>query len=98
MNVVLTINTGLDDDITVQDLLKSLLKDELEELFRRLGLSPTRVKIRYDSALNVYRNDLVRSWLLEDDKVKEKGGATWENLRDVLRDMDKIGIADNIPT
>ena len=92
------LSTGLDDDITVQDLLKFLLKEELKELFRRLGLSPTTVENRYDSALNVYRNDLVRSWLLEDDKVIENGGATWENLRDVLRDMEKTGIADNIPT
>lgn len=98
MNVVLTINTGLDDDITVQDHLKSLLREELKELFRRLGLSPTRVETKYDRDLNVYRNDLIRSWILEDDKVIEKGGATWENLREVLRDMEKIGIADNIPT
>ena len=91
-------NTGLDDDIAVQDLLKDLMKEELKELFRKLGLSPRRVELQYDSALNVYRNALVRSWILEDDKVKEKGGATWETLRDVLRSMDKRGIADNIPT
>ena len=98
MLAFLLTHVGLDDDITVQDHLKSLLKEELKELFRRLGLSPTRVELKYDSALNVYRNDLVRSWILEDDKVIEKGGATWENLRDVLRSMDKIGIADSIPT
>lgn len=74
------------------------MKEELRRLFRKLGLSPTKVDDKYDSALNVYRSDLVRSWILEDDKVKEKGGATLESLRDALRSMDKIGIADNIPT
>lgn len=90
--------TGLEDDITVQEYLKDLIKEELRTLFRKLGLSPTRVENKYDKDLNEYRSDLVRSWIREDDKVREKGGATLENLRDALRSMDNIGIAENIPT
>ena len=85
------------DEKAVQDHLKDLTKEELKSLFRTLGLSPTRVENRYDSSLNVCRDDLVRSWILEDDRVKEKGGATWENLQSALRSIGKTGIADKIP-
>ena len=82
--------------MTVQDHLKDLTKEELKSLFRKLGLSPTRVENRYDSSLNVYRSYLVKSWILEGDRVQEKGGATWESLRSALKSIGKTGIADKI--
>lgn len=85
------------DEMTVQDHLKDLTKEELKSLFRKLGLSSARVENSYDSSLTVYRDDLVRSWILEDDRVQEKGGATWESLRGALRSIGKTGIADSIP-
>ena len=50
---------------------------------------------KYNDTLTAYRNDLIRSWLQEDDKVMEKG-ATWKNLKDALISMGKTGIASKI--
>lgn len=88
--------TGSEDDIKVQELLLPLTKEEIRQLFRILGLSSTRVENKYDDTLTAYRNDLIRSWIQEDDKVMDKGGATWKNLQDSLRSMGKTGIANNI--
>lgn len=72
-------------------------KEELKSLFRELGLSHHRVTNSYDgSTLTAYRDTLIKSWILQDDYVKEKGGATWESLRDALRSIGKTGIADKI--
>lgn len=84
------------DEMTVQDHLKDLTKEELKYLFRKLGLSSARVENSYDSSLTVYRYHLVRSWILEDDRVQEKRGATWESLQGALRSIGKTGIADSI--
>ena len=86
----------LDDDIEVERLLQPLQKDELKQLFRILGLSPTTVDNKYHDSVAAYRSDLIRSWLQEDDKVMEKGGATWKNLHDTLISIGKTGIASNI--
>ena len=85
-----------DDDIEVDRLLQPLQKDELKQLFRKLGLSPTTVDNKYHDTLTAYRTDLIRSWIQEDDKVMEKGGATWKNLQDALRSIGKTGIASKI--
>lgn len=71
--------------------------EELKLLFRKLGLSSDKVNNRAENAaLDTYRNDLIGLWILEDDKVPEKGGATWENLRKALTSMGKTGIAMKI--
>lgn len=89
--------TDEDDDIDVQDILAPLKMEELKRLFRKLGLSSERVNNRSESgALDTYRNDLIKSWILEDDKVQDKGGATWESLRNTLTSIGKNGIANKI--
>ena len=51
---------------------------------------------KYNDTLTAYSKDLIRSWIQEDDKVMEKGGATWKNLQDALISMGKTGIASKI--
>lgn len=90
--------TDLENDETaVQNYLKDIMeKEELKSLFRRLGLSHHRVTNNYDGSAHAYRSTLIKSWILQDDYVKEKGGATWESLRDALKYIGKTGIADAI--
>lgn len=68
-------------------------KEELQKLFRKLGLSATTVKNNYEgSSLYKYKGDLIRMWIRGDDEVKSKGGATWESLNAAL-EACRIGIA-----
>ena len=77
--------------------MKDLTKEELRRLFRELGLSDEKVRNNYeDTTLGEYRDELIRCWILEDDEVEEKGGATWESLRSMLRSIGKRGIARKI--
>ena len=84
------------DDIEVHDFLNDLTKkEELQKLFRKLGLSATTVKNNYQgSSLYEYRDDLIRMWIRGDDEVTSKGGATWESLNAALEACG-IGIAAN---
>lgn len=90
-------HSDLEDDIAVQDHLKDLTKEELKHLFRILGLSTATVENRYDiSSVMAYRDYLVKRWILQDDKVEGKGGATWKNLQAALKDIGKTGIANSM--
>lgn len=81
------------DDIKVQKFLKRLSKEDLQKLFRELGLSTTTVANNYEgSSVYKYGNDLIQKWIRGDDEAKKKGGATWENLNAAL-EAYRIGIS-----
>ena len=86
----------------VKGCLKNLDKEELKDLFQELGLFDQTVGNRYsDSSRAEYSEELARAWILGRDGVlvhqKEyKGGATWENLRKALRELNHIGVAAEI--
>lgn len=89
--------TDLENDETaVQTHLKNLTNEELKRLFRKLGLSHDRVNNNCNGSTTAYRDYLIKSWILQDDFVKGKGGATWESLESALRSEGKTGIADEI--
>ena len=97
MYIILYTEHDCNDDIEVQNSLKDLTKEELKCLFRELGLSDEKVRNSYeDTTLSEYRDELIRCWILEDDKVQERGGATWESLQKALRSIGKTGIANRI--
>ena len=81
------------DPLTARKLLNNLKIDQLNALFRELGL--------YDATLlNGSADDWIRAWILGDDGVTTledcPGGATWENLRKALNARGHVGIAKNI--
>ena len=88
------------DVLKAKRLLESLDKNELKDLFRELGLSDTTVRKKDSDSLDVYAEDLIRSWILEKDAVLESevyhGGATWDNLKKALTESKHIGIARKI--
>ena len=95
--IILYTESDSNDDIEVRNTLKDLTKEELKHLFRELGLSDEKVRNNYeDTTLSQYRDELIRCWILEDDEVEDKGGATWESLRNALRSIGKRGIARKI--
>ena len=83
----------------VKGCLKNLDKDELKDLFQELGLFDETVRNRYlDSSRAEYSEELVRAWILGRDEVLldqegYEGGATWENLRKALIELNHIGVA-----
>ena len=78
------ITLDIDKDILqVKEILRSLEKQDLKNLFRELGLYDHTVRNKDSESLEVYAEDLVRAWILGKDNVV-KGGATWENLKKAL--------------
>ena len=82
----------------VKGCLKNLDKEELKDLFQELGLFDQTVRNRYsDSSRAEYSEELVRAWILGRDGVLDQegyeGGATWENLKKALRQLNHIGVA-----
>ena len=95
--LIVFLHSDLKDDIAVQDHLKNLTKEELKHLFRILGLSTATVENRYEgTGVMAYRDYLVKKWILQDDEVQGKGGATWKSLQAALKDIGKTGIANAI--
>ena len=50
----------------------------------------------YSDSAVVYLDDLVRSWIQARDDVLDRGGATWENLKKALLELEHKGIANDI--
>ena len=94
--------TDIDRDVRrAKGCLKNLDKEELKDLFQELGLFDQTVRNRYlDSSRAEYSEELVRAWILGRDGVLDQegyeGGATWENLRKALRELNHIGVAAEI--
>ena len=87
----------VDEDVgKVEDLLRDLNGDELKKLFSELGLFNATVMNKYEQAVRVYADDLIRAWILERDGVLSKTeypeGATWENLKKALKKHNHNGI------
>ena len=81
----------------VRDLLRHLDRDELKGLFSELGLFNATVMNKFEQAVRVYADDLIRAWILEKDGVLDKtGGATWENLKKALKKYNHNGIANHV--
>jgi hypothetical protein len=78
--------------------LQHLSKQEMKELFLELGLFDATVRDNFtDSSRDTYAEDLIRAWILGKDgimiKEEYKGGATWENLKKALRNINHPGVA-----
>ena len=86
------------DILLVKEILRSLEKQDLKNLFRELGLHDQTVRNKDSESLEVHAEDLVRAWILEKDNVinSYQGGATWENLKKALEKMNYVGIARSI--
>ena len=84
------------DILKAKSLLKNLEKDDLKELFMKLGLFDATLQNKYSASVREYINDLLRAWILGRDGVLDSGGATWENLRSALISLDHRGLAETI--
>ena len=84
------------DVLEAKTLLINLEKDELKDLFMKLGLSDATLHNKYSASVSVYASDLLRAWILGKDGVLKSGGATWENLRDALISLNHHGVAENV--
>ena len=81
--------------------LKHLDKEDVKDLFQELGLYDSTVQNNYSGSTRAaYCEGLIRAWILGRDGVLMKedysGGATWENLRKALRELNHHGIAKDI--
>ncbi|CAI8051843.1 hypothetical protein GBAR_LOCUS28378 [Geodia barretti] len=81
--------------------LQHLSKQELKDIFLELGLFDATVRDNLtDSSRDSYAEDLIRAWILGRDgimiKEEYKGGATWENLKKALRNINHPGVAATI--
>ena len=81
--------------------LKHLDKEELKDLFQELGLYDSTVLNNFsDSTRAAYSESLIRAWILGKDGVLKsedyRGGATWENLRKALRELNHHGVAEAV--
>ena len=93
------ITLDIDKDILqVKEILRSLEKQDLKNLFRELGLYDHTVRNKDSESLEVYAEDLVRAWILGKDNVVNsyQGGATWENLKKALVKINYVGVARSI--
>ena len=98
-NVTPYITLDINKDILqVKEILRSLEKQDLKNLFRELGLYDHTVRNKDSEPLEVYAEDLVRAWILGEDNVVNsyQGVATWENLKKALEKMNHAGIARSI--
>ena len=86
------------DILQVKEILQSLQKQDLKNLFRELGLYDNTLRNEDSGSLEVYAEDLVRAWILgKDDVVNSyQGGATWENLKKALVKINYVGVARSI--
>ncbi|CAI8002205.1 hypothetical protein GBAR_LOCUS3352 [Geodia barretti] len=84
------------DVLEAKTLLINLEKDELKDLFMKLGLSDATLHNKYSASVSVYASDLLRAWILGKDGVLKSGGTTWENLRDALISLNHHGVAENV--
>ena len=84
------------DLLPAEYALQDLKKEELKYLFIELGLNYLTVMNKYDSPLNVYRGSLLQTWIFKSDRVQEKGGPTWENLKAALEKRNHFGHAEKI--
>ena len=93
------ITLDIDKDILqVKEILRSLEKQDLKNLFRELGLYDHTVRNKDSESLEVYAEDLVRAWICGKDNVVNsyQGGATWENLKKALVKINHVGVARSI--
>ena len=91
--------TGIDDDlIDIAHYLLHLDEDELETLGQILGLSYATITNYKDTNQRKYCRNILKAWLLKQDRVAEKGGPRWSTLERALRDplLGQNGIADKI--
>jgi hypothetical protein len=88
------------DVLEAKTLLINLEKDELKDLFMKLGLFDATLHNKYSASVSVYANDLLRAWILGKDGVLKsevyQGGATWENLRNALISLNHHGVAESV--
>ena len=90
------ITLDIDKDILqVKEILRSLEKQDLKNLFRELGLYDHTVRNKDSESLEVYAEDLVRAWILGKDNSYQ-GVATWENLKKALVKINYVGVARSI--
>ena len=80
--------------------LKHLDKDELKDLFQELGLYHSTVQNSYSGSTRAeYSERLIRDWIRGEDGVLTSedysGGATWENLRKALKELNHHGVAND---
>ena len=93
------ITLDIDKDILqVKEILRSLQKQDLKNLFRELGLYDHTVRNKDSEFLEVYAEDLVRAWICGKDNVVNsyQGAATWENLKKALVKINYVGVARSI--
>ena len=81
--------------------LKHLDRDELKDLFQELGLYHSTVQNNYSGSTRAeYSERLIRDWIRGEDGVLTSedysGGATWENLRKALKELNHHGVANDI--
>ena len=84
------------DLLTADGVLQGLKKEELKFLFMELGLNYQTVNNKSDSTLDVYMGSLLEAWIFKKDRVLEKGGPTWENLKAALKKRRHGGHAETI--
>ena len=84
------------DGLDAKEILQSLNKQELKDLFRELGLCDITVRNKDTQSLKEFADDLVRAWIHGRDNVLDKGGATWENLQKALLKLGHVGVARSI--
>ena len=99
---ILSFPKDIDRDVRrAKGCLKDLGKEELKDLFQELGLYDSTVQNNYSSSTRAeYSEGLIRDWIRGKDGVLTSedysGGATWENLRRALKELNHHGIADDI--
>ena len=84
------------DLLPADNVLQGLKKEELKYLFMELGLNYQTVNNKSDSTLNVYRGSLLEAWIFKKDRIQEKGGPTWENLKAALEKRNHFGHAEKL--
>ncbi|CAI8044532.1 Carbonic anhydrase 1 [Geodia barretti] len=92
---------NIDRDVRrAKGCLKHLDKDELKDLFQELGLYHSTVQNSYSGSTRAeYSERLIRDWIRGEDGVLTSedysGGATWENLRKALKELNHHGVAND---
>ena len=92
------LSTEIDHDfIDVKKILVNYLnKEQLRDLFRKLGLANRTVQDHYATpGVGQYADFLLCAWINEEANVPT-GGATWENLKTALQSIGCDGAANQI--
>lgn len=89
----------MDDLLEVAGYLQGLNKGHLRTLGLILGLTANTVDETYDgSGVGGYRHSILEAWLMQQDRVGEKGAPTWRVLAGALENQQlrQSGIATKI--